>query len=176
MNPNLKDRTLGVPRGLLRFLVLKMLSEKPLSGVEIIEKIENQTQSWKPSPGSIYPLLSWLHKKGFTEELPRDELGFKKYKYTKEGKQFLKQQIETAKNFMQKIEFLAPMLVGGLNLNENKKFLKTKQSAKKLVRAFISLRHNLDNLSEEDINELSELIEDCSTRIEKIIQKIGNKK
>ena len=63
MCTHVKGRTLGVPRGLLRFLVLKMLSEKPMSGTEIIEEIQTQTGSWKPSPGSIYPLLSWMLKK-----------------------------------------------------------------------------------------------------------------
>jgi len=36
-------RTAGVPRGLLRFLVLKLLKEKPMSGAEIVEKIEKET-------------------------------------------------------------------------------------------------------------------------------------
>ena len=35
-----KNRTIGVPRGLLKFLVLKMINEKPMSGVEIVEEIE----------------------------------------------------------------------------------------------------------------------------------------
>jgi DNA-binding PadR family transcriptional regulator len=176
MSTRIKGRTLGVPRGLLKFLVLKMLSEKPMSGAEIIEEIEKQTKSWKPSPGSIYPLLSWMQKKGYTKELPRDELGFKRYCYTEEGKQFLKQQIELAKDFIHKIEFLAPMLVGGLNLEDsNKKFLQSKESAKKLVKSFISLRQNLDNLSEKDAKELSEILEESSAKIEKIVQrtKIG---
>ena len=61
-------RTVGLPRGLLRFLVLNMLHEKSLSGTEIVKIIENQTEgNWKPSPGSIYPLLAWLSKKGFTK-------------------------------------------------------------------------------------------------------------
>ena len=170
MKHTIKDRTLGVPRGLLRFLVLKMLSEEPMSGTEIIEEIANQTGSWKPSPGSIYPLLSWLHKKGFTEELPKDQLGFKRYYYTEEGKQFLKKQMETAKEFISKMEFLAPMLVGGFNLDENNRFSKTKQSAKKLVKSFILLRKNLDNLSEEDIKKLSKILEESSNKIEEIIQ------
>ena len=83
-----KGRTVGVPRGLLRFLVLKMISEKPMSGAEIVGEIEKQTGSWKPSPGSIYPLLSSLYKKGFTKELPKDEQGFKRYSFTDEGKKF----------------------------------------------------------------------------------------
>ena len=49
-------REAGVPRGLLRFLVLKFLAEKPMSGVEIVEEIEHETGGkWKPSSGSIYP-------------------------------------------------------------------------------------------------------------------------
>ena len=44
-----KARTVGVPRGLLKFLVLKMINEKPMSGAEIVEEIEKQTGSWKPS-------------------------------------------------------------------------------------------------------------------------------
>ena len=74
-----KGGTIGVPRGLLRFLVLRMLSEKPMSGAEIAEKIEAQTSGrWKPSPGSIYPLLAWMLRKGFTEELPKKVEGFKR--------------------------------------------------------------------------------------------------
>jgi len=177
MSTKIKGRTLGVPRGLLRFLVLKMLSEKPMSGSEIIQEIETQTGSWKPSPGSIYPLLSWLHKKGFTEELPRDELGFKRYCYTKEGEHFLEQQIEVAKEFMTKIEFLVPMLVGGLNLGDNnKKFLQSKESTKKLVRSFFSLRQNIDSLSEKDVKELSEILEESSAKIEKIVKRIKKEK
>lgn len=171
MSEQIKGRTLGVPRGLLRFLVLKMLSEKPLSGSEIIHEIETKTGSWKPSPGSIYPLLLWMQKEGYTQELPRNELGFKRYSYTKKGKQFLKQQVEIAKDFMNKIEFLAPMLVGGLNLEDDKKFLQPKESAKKLVRAFISLRRNIDSLSEKDAKELSEILEESSAKIEKIVQR-----
>jgi DNA-binding PadR family transcriptional regulator len=150
-----------------------MLSENPMSGIEIIQEIENQTGSWKPSPGSIYPLLSWLQEKGFTEELPKDDLGFKRYYYTEEGKQFLKKQVEAAKEFMTKIEFLAPLLVGGFNLEEDKRFSKPKQSAKKLVKSFILLRKNLDNLSEEDIKKLSDILEESSTKIEEIVQGIN---
>ena len=148
-----------------------------MSGTEIVEEIQKQTGSWKPSPGSIYPLLSWMSKKGYTKELPRDESGFKRYCYTEEGKRFLEQQIEVAKDFMNKIEFLAPMLVGGLNLEgNNKKLLESKESAKKLMKSFISLRQNLDNVSEKDAKEISEILEESSAKIEKIVQRIKNEK
>ena len=168
-----KGRTVGVPRGLLRFLVLKMISEKPMSGAEIVEEIEKQTGSWKPSPGSIYPLLASLHKKGFTKELPKDELGFKRYSFTEEGNRFLQKQIAFGKDFIKRIEFLAPMLVGGFNLEcNNEKFRGSKESVKKLMKSFIFLRQNADKISKNDVEELAEILEDCSTKLEKIIQRL----
>lgn len=144
--------------------------------MEIIEEIETQTGSWKPSPGSIYPLLARLVKKGYTTELPRDEMGFKRYVFTEKGKKFLEQQIEVAKNFIERIEFLAPMLVGGFNLGgNNNNFLPSKDCAQKIVKAFIFLRQNFDSITEEDAKELAEILEDGYVRIEKIVQRIKNK-
>ena len=168
-----KRRTVGVPRGLLKFLVLKMINEKPMSGAEIVEEIEKQTGSWKPSSGSIYPLLASLHKKGFTKELPTDEQGFKRYSFTDEGKKFFEQQIALGKDFIKRIEFLAPMLVGGFNLEGNNvRFLGSKESAKKLMKSFILLRQNADKISEKDAKEIVTILEDCNTKIEKIIQRL----
>ena len=169
----MKGRTVGVPRGLLKFLVLKMINEKPMSGAEIVEEIEKQTGSWKPSSGSIYPLLASLHKKGFTKELPTDEQGFKRYSFTDEGKKFFEQQIALGKDFIKRIEFLAPMLVGGFNLEGNNvRFRGSKESAKKLMKSFILLRQNADKISEKDAKEIVTILEDCNTKIEKIIQRL----
>ena len=165
-----KGRTIGVPRGLLRFLVLKMISEKPMSGAEIVEEIEKQTGSWKPSPGSIYPLLAWLHKKGFTKELP--ELGFKRYSFTEEGKKFLEKQVAFGKEFMKKIEFLVPMLVGLDFAGDNGKFRGSKEYVKKLVKAFFFLRQNAEKISNKAAEELAEVLKDCSTKLEKIIKRV----
>ena len=171
-----KGRAVGVPRGLLRFLVLKMISEKPMSGAEIVEEIEKQTGSWKPSPGSIYPILASLHKKGFTQELAKDESGFKRYSFTEEGNRFLQKQIAFGKDFIKRIEFLAPMLVGGFNLEDNnEKFCGSKESAKKLIQSFIYLRQNPEKISKKDAEELAEILKDCSTKLEKIIRRLEDK-
>ena len=167
------SRTVGVPRGLLKFLVLKMINEKPMSGAEIVEEIEKQTGSWKPSSGSIYPLLARLHKKGLTKELPTDELGFKRYTFTDEGKKFFEKQRAFGKDFIKRIEFLAPMLVGGFEIEEdNERFRKSKNSAKNLLKSFIILRQNSDKLSENDVEELSAILNDCNNKIRKIVNKI----
>lgn len=45
--------------GGLKILVLHLLSEGPKNGAELMEAIDLMSQGhWKPSPGSIYPLLS----------------------------------------------------------------------------------------------------------------------
>ena len=59
-------RRIGVPKGLLRYISLKLLANHPMSGIEITEKIEEFT-NWRPSPGSVYPLLASLEEKGFID-------------------------------------------------------------------------------------------------------------
>jgi DNA-binding PadR family transcriptional regulator len=45
----------------LKIIVLKKLEEKSLSGYDLIKEIHSSTGSWKPSFGSMYPLLKNLH-------------------------------------------------------------------------------------------------------------------
>ncbi len=70
-----------------------MLDEKPMSGAEIMREMEDQTDMrWRPSPGSVYPLLSWLLDSGYTKELPNTEAGIRRYELTVEGKKFLEEE------------------------------------------------------------------------------------
>jgi DNA-binding PadR family transcriptional regulator len=45
----------------LKLIVLKKLEDKSLSGYDLIKEIYNSTGTWKPSFGSMYPLLKELH-------------------------------------------------------------------------------------------------------------------
>lgn len=73
--------------GYLRLIVMKTLANRKLSGYDLIKQIEKDTGTWKPSFGSIYPLLEKLLK----EKLVEVEIqGRKKLYYlTKEGKKQL---------------------------------------------------------------------------------------
>jgi DNA-binding PadR family transcriptional regulator len=58
----------AVPRGLLRFYILRLLTENPMKGYELITKIEKRTEGvWKPGPGSIYPMIASLRREGLIE-------------------------------------------------------------------------------------------------------------
>jgi DNA-binding PadR family transcriptional regulator len=171
-------RTAGVPRGLLRFLVLRLLTEKPMSGAEIVEEIERETDGrWKPSPGSIYPLLASLQDKGYTNESPTGESGMKQYVLTDEGKTFFEEQVKFGQKFMKKLEFLAPMLVGGFQFGINHENLRdVRGSAKRVVETFIDLRTAMkDNLTKQDAEEITEILNDCAKKLEKITRRIKEK-
>lgn len=169
-------KTVGVPRGLLRFLVLQMLSEKAMSGAEIVEHIGKQTGGrWKPSPGSIYPLLAWMLEKGFTRESPKVEEGFKRYSFTVQGSKFLEKQIAFGQDFLNKLEFLLPLLIGGVQFGSCKEKLRIAvEPARQLMRTFLSIRHNLDGLSQEDAEGIAQLLKECSQKLEKFVQRPRN--
>jgi len=144
-----------------------------MSGAEIAEQIETQTSGrWKPSPGSIYPLLAWMLKKGFTCEEPKTEEGFKRYSFTEKGSDFLNKQIALGQDFMDRMEFLLPMLIGGLQFGSNKEKLRgTIEPARQLVAAFMVIRRNLDHLSQEDTEEIARALKECSNRLDQLARK-----
>ena len=72
-------------RGILRTWVFIMLQQEPRNGAEIMNQIELISQgNWRPSPGSIYPLLDQLCKE---ESISKREDG--KYEITEKGKKEL---------------------------------------------------------------------------------------
>ncbi len=54
-------------RGFLGFLILFLLSKKPMHGQEIADDIARRKGD-KPSPGTIYPALKGLREAGFLNE------------------------------------------------------------------------------------------------------------
>jgi len=101
--------TAMVPKGFLRYQVLKLLNEKTMSGSEIMSEIEKQTNgNWKPSPGSIYPLLAWLQDKGYIREATEQEPGIKRYTLTEQGKTLLEEHIKTREELRKRFERFGP--------------------------------------------------------------------
>lgn len=76
-------------QGFLRFYVLKLISksESPISGYTLMKRIEEETGFWRPSPGSIYPLLASLEEGELIEH--RKERDKKLYSITKAGQESL---------------------------------------------------------------------------------------
>ena len=48
---------------------LSLIARAPKNGAEIVDEIEQMTQGWwRPSPGSIYPLLADLQQEGLIQK------------------------------------------------------------------------------------------------------------
>ena len=73
----------GIRRGWLRPWIISIVSRAPKNGAEIIEEIERMSWGgWRPSPGSIYPLLDQMTVEG---TLRKGEDG--RYSVTEKGKE-----------------------------------------------------------------------------------------
>jgi DNA-binding PadR family transcriptional regulator len=72
-------------QGDLRFVILKLIAEKPRHGYEIIKDIEDRLAgSYSPSPGVIYPTLTLLEELGYAS-VGASAGGKKLYSITPEG-------------------------------------------------------------------------------------------
>jgi DNA-binding PadR family transcriptional regulator len=75
--------------GDLRLLCLSMIGEQPRHGYELMKGIEERMGgSYSPSPGVIYPTLSWLEDMGYVA-IDAGETARKQYRITPEGEAFL---------------------------------------------------------------------------------------
>lgn len=165
----------AVPKGFLRYYVLRLLNEKPMSGSEIMSEIEKLTDGhWKPSPGSIYPLLSWLQEKGYSTEVPQQEPGVKRYTLTEQGKKFLEEHTKRKKEIRNRIGFCSPPFLGPRWFNHHSKEAKgIIEAGKKLVKSSWVLLDNLrQKYSEEAVAKATEILEDAANEIEELAKKL----
>lgn len=106
---HLKRHMAFVPKGFIRYYVLRLLSEKPMSGSEIIQHVEEKSGGrWRPSPGSIYPLLAWLQENKYVEEVTAEEPGIKRYTLTDEGKKFLEEHEKRRSKMEERFKSFGP--------------------------------------------------------------------
>jgi DNA-binding PadR family transcriptional regulator len=84
----MEDKKGFIPRGFLRYYILKNLKNEDLHGYSLMKKIEEETGFWKPTPGSVYPTLRSLEKDGMIRTIKtkgRKNL----YRITEEGKKLV---------------------------------------------------------------------------------------
>ena len=91
-----------VRKGFLKIIILRIVRAKPSHGYEIIQEIGNKTHhNWTPSPGSVYPALEFLEKKGYI--LGREEDRKKVYSITVKGENTLQQMYEKRKQWLEEL-------------------------------------------------------------------------
>lgn len=89
-------------QGDLKLVVLALIAEQPRHGYEIIKVIEEKTSGiYSPSPGIVYPTLTFLEESGY---LASESEGSKKlYKITEEGEAYLKPNRDIVEAIMDRL-------------------------------------------------------------------------
>ena len=163
----------AVPKGFLRLQALELLMEKPCSGSEIMDEVEKKTGGcWRPGPGSIYPMLSWLQDEGYIKEVSTREVGVKRYSITEKGKKLLEEQRRIRGEFERK--FFGMPFFSALWFNippEDSE--RIKGSVRKLLRSFLELRMNLEKkFSKEALRETIKILEETAEKIENVNRRL----
>ena len=163
-----------VPKGFIRYHVLEALNEKPMSGSELMDEIEKHTGGcWKPSPGSIYPLLAWLKDNGHIKELPIEN-GLKRYELTPSGITLLEEQKTIRTKFREEVGFFpAPFFDNFFMRMPQEKTVEIHNSLKRLGIAFFHLGSTLQkNFSAQALNESLRAVDATSGKLEEINKKL----
>ena len=92
-------------QGDLRLLALALIAQAPRHGYEIIKLVEEKTSDWySPSPGIVYPTLTYLEEAGYVTAATE---GSKKlYTITDEGRAYLDTQGDLVKVVLDRLSAL----------------------------------------------------------------------
>jgi DNA-binding PadR family transcriptional regulator len=167
-----------VPKGFIRYQVLELLSEKPMSGSEIMNEIGKKTEGrWKPSPGSIYPLLSWLQDNNYIRELPAEQSGMKRYTLTDKGKTLLEEQRKIKMEFRKEARFMAPPFLGGLWFRiPVEKTVELRRSMHRVFSAFFEVGSALEEkFSERAIEDVQKILNETAGKLEELNKELRGK-
>jgi len=149
-------------QGDLKYVILRLLAEKPRHGYEIIKELEERFGgSYAPSPGTVYPTLTMLEDLGYARAMP-EEGGRKIYEITDEGRKHLEEHSATVDDIFERIAkffegfFDAPMS-------------DLKRSMASLGRATFYVASRSPN-DRERLAKISEILKRAAADIEKLTQ------
>jgi DNA-binding PadR family transcriptional regulator len=91
--------------GDLQLVLLALLSDRPSHGYELIKALEERSGGfYVPSPGMIYPALTWLEEMGYASVAAE---GAKKlYSITDSGTAYLKENRDAADAMLGQLEYI----------------------------------------------------------------------
>jgi DNA-binding PadR family transcriptional regulator len=93
----------------LRLVLLTLLAERPSYGYELIKALEDRSGGfYSPSPGMVYPALTWLEEVGYASVT--SEGAKKLYAITDAGREYLKEHQDSADSILSQLEHIARKL------------------------------------------------------------------
>ena len=163
----------AIPRGFLKHYILKLLSDRPMHGYEIMDEVEKRSNGfWRPSAGSIYPTLTWLEDRGLIEEVPsaEKERGKKAYRITERGQGVLKESMKHVEEISNRISCL-----GAFWWDFLRKGVRPRFALQRLKRASRHLREGVKYIPEEDLKQTRLTIENIRKELDAVSKEIDNR-
>jgi DNA-binding PadR family transcriptional regulator len=163
-------QTALVPKGFLRYQLVRKLSERPMSGSEIMSELESETKGyWKPSPGSVYPLLAWLQDQRYIKEAEQTEPGIRRYTITEQGKAFLEVETKSREEINKRLQNFGNTWYGFHREPEGEEG----RTAREFFRAVRDLHHELRKAhSKDSLQESKTALEEATKQIQEITKKL----
>jgi DNA-binding PadR family transcriptional regulator len=89
-------------RGDLKYVILRLLSKKPMHGYEVMRALEEESCGcYSASPGSVYPTLQMLEDQGYV--VCDEQEGKKVYSITDEGRAFLEENGDLVDDILERV-------------------------------------------------------------------------
>jgi DNA-binding PadR family transcriptional regulator len=106
-------------QGDLKLVALALIAEQPRHGYELIKLIEEKTSGcYSPSPGVIYPTLTFLKEAGYVTS--GSEGAKKRYTITAEGRAYLEENRDIADMVLERLEAIGKMFARGRRASEKR--------------------------------------------------------
>ena len=98
--------------GEIKFVILRLLRERPRHGYDIIKELEDRFAGvYTPSAGTVYPTLQLLEDQGYVQVLEQD--GKKTYSITPEGERFLDDNAQVLDDILDRVRDTVKGFAGG---------------------------------------------------------------
>ncbi len=98
-------------RGDLKFVILRLIAEKPMHGYEVMKALEAEScGTYRASPGSVYPTLQMLEDEGYLTSDQTD--GKRTYRITDEGRRYLEKNRDAVDDVFERVSDFADRFFG----------------------------------------------------------------
>jgi len=98
--------------GDMKYVILKLLRDKPRHGYEVMKELEERLHGcYSPSPGTVYPTLQWLEDEGLVRSKEVD--GKKVYEITDDGRKFLDEHKDVVEDIFDRVRDAVDQALGG---------------------------------------------------------------
>jgi DNA-binding PadR family transcriptional regulator len=146
-------------QGHLKFVILRLLAEKPRHGYEIIKEIEDRFGGmYSPSPGTVYPTLTLLEDLGYARARP-EESGKKIYEITDEGRTHLAENQPLIDDIFSRIAEFAQNIFG-------EPMMEVHRAMKNVGAAIYTAKTS--SRSPEQIQKIREILERAANEIKAV--------